>query len=221
MSDPGQAPIVSLNVLDHEACSAWSERVIGLRSHWTRRDPELPSYTLGLAAYCDAAPNEPRAPYRIDAFRAWNNRLLHQHFADLHERCCAAISSWSNTPAVCPGGAAALPGFHIHLPHPAFMNDVASRHVDLQFQRVFGLASCDPVTVLTFTLPVSMPSGAALRLWRSETEVTVHPYSLGVMTLHNGLSMHQAVLNPHGEPIARIMLQGHALLTDAGWWLYW
>jgi hypothetical protein len=135
-------------------------------------------------------------------------------------RCCAALAQWSGQPAACVGEQAALPGFHIHLPHPVFAQAVASRHVDLQFKQVFGLAQPEPGQVLTLTLPVSMPSGAGLNLWPGP-EPVFHPYHLGQLTLHSGLVPHQAVLHPTSEPVPRIMMQCHALLQRGAWGIYW
>ncbi len=221
MPDAGTVPVISLNVLSADECARWTAEVLSLKSHWTARDPDLPFFTPGLAAYCDASPEEANPPYRVDSYRQWNNRLLVTHFGGLLEQCCQALASATGVPAVCPGGHAAIPGFHIHLPHPVFANDIASQHVDLQFQRIFAATDPDPGEVLTFTLPVSMPTGAALRIWHSDHQSSVYPYQLGKMTIHSGLSLHQAVINPHGEPVPRIMLQGHGLRLEAKWNLYW
>jgi hypothetical protein len=221
MPDVGTLPVISLDVLNADECARWSERVLALKSHWTARDPDLPFFTLGLAAYCDASPDEVGAPYRVESYRQWNNRLLVKHFGALLEQCCQALASATGVPAACPGGHAAVPGFHIHLPHPVFAKGIASQHVDLQFQRVFGGIDPDPGAVLTFTLPISMPAGAALRIWQSEHQSAVYPYQLGKMTIHSGLSLHQAVINPHDEPVPRIMLQGHGLRHEERWSLYW
>lgn len=216
--------ITSISVLDTDECRYWAARVVSLRRYWTPRDPQLPFFTLGMAAYLDAVREDPhlgnRAPYRMDALRQWSNRLLESEFGPLLHRCCEAIASWSGHAARCPGGAAALPGFHIHLFHPVFATSVASRHVDLQYRQVFGQPTVAPEHLLTFTLAVSLPVGSGLRVWHGDTPA-FHPYHLGQMTLHNGLSPHQAVLHPLVDPTPRIMLQGHALREDDGWLLYW
>jgi hypothetical protein len=216
--------IKSLPVLSEKECQLWVSKVLALRPHWTRRDAQLPFYTLGLAAYLDAVKGDPllggQQAYHHKVLRQENNRLLHTHFAPLFERCCEALAQWSGLPAACVGEQSALPGFHIHLPHPVFSQAVASRHVDLQFKQVFGLAQPDPGQVLTLTLPVSMPSGAGLNLWPGP-EPVFHPYQLGHLSLHDGLMPHQAVLHPLGEPVPRIMLQCHGLRREGAWGLYW
>jgi hypothetical protein len=93
--------------------------------------------------------------------------------------------------------------------------------VDVQFRKVFGIAQPDPGSVMTFTLPVAMPRGAGLRIWEQTGRSSDYAYTIGTLAIHDGLSMHQAILNPHHEPTARIMLQGHGLLTSKGWRLYW
>lgn len=221
MPDAGTLPVISLSVLNADECARWTDAVLALKSHWTARDPDLPFFTLGLAAYCDASLEEAHPPYRVESYRQWNNRLLVKHFGGLLEQCCQALAAATGLPAVCPGGHAAIPGFHIHLPHPVFAHDIASQHVDRQFQRVFAGADPDPSEVLTFTLPISMPTGAALRIWHSEQQPSLYPYHLGTMMIHSGLSLHQAVINPHGEPVPRIMLQGHGLRREEQWNLYW
>ena len=219
------APLLTdLPALNAEECAFWTAQVMALRPYWTQRDAQLPFYTLGLAAYLDAVKGDPllggHQAYHHKLLRQENNRLLNAHFAPLLQLCCDALAQWSGQPAACVGEQAALPGFHIHLPHPVFAQAVASRHVDLQFKQVFGLAQPDPGQVLTLTLPVSMPTGAGLNLWPS-TEHVFHPYQLGQLTLHSGLVPLQAVLHPISEPVPRIMLQCHALLQRGAWGIYW
>lgn len=220
----GAAGVDTVAVLDAQACAAWTERVLGLRAHWTRRDTDLPFYTLGLAAYLDAARDDPqlggRRAYHVAGLRQQNNQLLAAHFAPLFELCCQALAQWTGQPVHCLGGQAALPGFHIHLPHPMFAQAVASRHVDLQFRQVFGLQQPDPRDLLTVTLPLSLPSGAGLHLW-FDGQPVFHAYQLGHLALHTGLVPHQAVLHPHSQDVPRIMLQCHALRQDGRWGLYW
>ena len=211
-------------MLNAQECEAWTQRVLALRPHWTRRDLDLPFYTLGLAAYLDAARDDPqlggKRAYHLAVLRQESNRLIAKHFSPLLERCCQALAAATGRPAHCLGDPAALPGFHIHLPHPLFGQAVASRHVDLQFRQVFGLNHPDPQDVLTLTLALSLPPGAGLRLWVDE-EPFFHAYQLGHLAMHSGLMPHQAVLHPQVGSVARIMLQCHALQQNGAWGLYW
>ena len=213
-----------LPVLDVHECTFWTRKVLEHQPQWTRRDPNLPFYTLGMAAYLDAVKMDVRlggkVPYKIDVLRLQNNQFLNRHFAPLFDRCCQALALKTGKTVHCLGESAALPGFHIHLPHPLFAQAVASRHVDLQFQQVFGLHQPDPKDVLTLTLPLSLPTGAGLKLWSDPLEV-FEPYQLGHLAIHNGLLPHQAVLHPQSQDVPRIMLQCHGLLRDGVWGLYW
>jgi hypothetical protein len=216
--------VKSLPLLSAQQCELWASKVLALRPHWTRRDPHLPFYTLGLAAYLDAVRDDPqlggKRAYHLAALRQQNNQLIATHFAPLLEQCCQALALAMGQPVHCLDDEAALPGFHIHLPHPLFGKEVASRHVDLQFRPVFGLNQPHPQDVLTITLALSLPAGAGLRLWVGD-EAVFHPYQLGYLALHDGLMPHQAVLHPLGEPVPRIMLQCHGLRREGAWGLYW
>ena len=115
---------------------------------------------------------------------------------------------------------AALPGFHIHLPHPTFAADVASVHRDLQFMKVFPQHTFEPDQVITFTLPLSLPPGSGLKVWEGEN-VSLHRYRLGQMVVHDGLCQHQAILHPEPSATPRIMLQGHGVCLNDELLLYW
>ena len=111
------APLLTdLPALNAEECAFWTAQVLALRPHWTRRDAQLPFYTLGLAAYLDAVKGDPllggQQAYHHKLLRQENNRLLHTHFAPLLERCCEVLAQWSGQPAACVGEQAALPGIN-------------------------------------------------------------------------------------------------------------
>lgn len=213
-----------LQVLQADAAQVWTQRVHDLRRHWTRRNSDAPFFTLGIAAYLDGVDRDPalnnESVYRSKVLRRHNNQLLQRHFGDLLEHCRVAIEQWRQQAVRFDPEHTALPGFHIHLPHPVFGDRVASCHNDLQFRQAFPTEQFSDADVMTFTLALSLPKGAGLSLWVDEQE-QFHPYHLGEMVLHSGLVTHQAILHPHGEPVARIALQGHAVRRDHTWTLYW
>jgi hypothetical protein len=226
--DPKKDWVHDLKVLDNSACSFWAEKVMTLRAHWTHRHHAMPFYTLGMAAYLDAVASAARAdgqpPYYAAVLRRHHNRQLQEHFTELLSKACDALGSWTQKRAMCDPVGTALPGFHIHLSHPVFTQQVASKHRDLQFQLVFPGRVVESTQVLTFTLPLSLPEGAGLNLWpidHEEDQAKFHPYKLGQMTLHSGLLAHQAVLFPSDHQPPRIMLQGHALIEGDNVLLYW
>jgi hypothetical protein len=225
MIDPLPAPWLHEHALLGEAdCLHWTERVLGLKRSWTPRNKDAPFFTLGMAAYLDAlhaeADLQHRTPYQTPALRDFNNRLITREFAPLLETCRAYLEKWQGLPTVYDATQTALPGFHIHLPHAAFTNGVASIHNDLQFQQVFPSLKPTPSEVLTFTLALSLPAGSGLKVWNSDS-VRFQPYALGHIYLHSGLHQHQAVLHPEAGGTPRICLQGHGLVRDNQLILYW
>jgi hypothetical protein len=209
-------------MLDSQACQDWSQQVIEAQAHWTHRHPSVPFYTLGMAAYLDsakaAAPSS--ATYQQRILRNHSNALLLARFTPLYQQLCHTFATLYGVQTHLIADQAAVPGFHIHLPHPVFANDVASIHRDLQFQQVFPHESLAPHQVLTFTLPISLPPGSGLNLWRN-SDKSFHPYHTGQLVIHSGLQTHQAVLSCTGSVPPRIALQGHAVLREKSIELYW
>ncbi|BAE50705.1 hypothetical protein [Paramagnetospirillum magneticum] len=204
--------VTRLPLLSDQACLDWSCRVLLLRRHWTRRHPVVPFFTLGRAAYLD------RNKGSHDSQDA--NRLLRRHFGDLLEAARAGLARHLGQPTELVDTQAALPGFHIYQPHPAFGLPVASLHCDLQHRDAFP-QYLDPVPpLLTFTLPISLPPEAGLTVMEGE-DARFLPYREGEMVIHDGQSPHRAVLACTGMCDERITLQGHGLFVDHRWLLYW
>ena len=220
--------VVALPALTADSCAEWVNEVMALRRYWTARHEDAPFFTLGLAAYLDAVQPDPtlggKTPYHIPALMRHNNQLLMQHFQALLNHCETLMAQWLQLPCRFSPEDTALPGFHIHLPHPVFQEEVASHHCDLQFQAAFKMQQGAPTHMdhppLTFTLPLSLPLGAGLYRWPSAQRLFV-PYRLGDVFIHDGLTPHQAVLHPNGGNTPRVMLQGHAWWRDGAYVLYW
>jgi len=214
----------TFDVADAHTCHRWASRVLGLREHWTPRHPHYPFHTLGLAAYLDAVPRDrtSKAPslYRSQGLRRHYNELLRAHFADLLDTGRQALASRLGLATCYDEARAALPGFHIHLPHPAFSHEVASIHRDLQFRDVFPELRPSAAQVFTFTLPLSLPPGAGIHFW-VDGQRHFHAYELGRMLVHDGLVTHQAVLHPQALDLPRIMWQGHGIVDGQQLILYW
>jgi len=216
--------VEEFDVLAPEACTRWAEKVLALRRHWTPRHERLPFFTLGMAAYLDAGSDDAKLglppSYHSSILRQHANQLLMEHFGELLEISRVALERRYNCNARYVPSHAALPGFHIHLPHPAFASDVASLHRDLQFMKVFSQTSVQPDQVLTFTLPLSLPPKTGLKTWDGAGS-RLHLYQMGFMVAHNGLHPHQAVLHPEPSDMPRIMLQGHGVFQKSELILYW
>jgi hypothetical protein len=235
--------ITSLQLLTTAECSLLEQRIKNLRTHWIPRgnSPETSSFfTLGAATYLD----EP-AQYQGAANRL--NPVLREHFGWLYERLLDFLSRQLHAPVTFAQGLG-HPGFHIWLTPAIFITPDASVHFDLQYLRAFPdhKPGVDFDRPLSFTLSIRLPRrGGGLNLWdvtyeryrqfyeRLNTrmqpkDVTVllnrirHPYTVGAISMHSGHLLHQVgeidTVFPGDE---RITLQGHGILVQGEWKLYW
>lgn len=229
--------VSELSVLTGDECRAAAGEVLALEGRWTRRNPDLPIYTLGTASYLDAASGR-AAEYRATA-RA-TNALLAERFGWIHERLLAALAEELGAPTFFHDDFA-LPGFHVFTFHESFTRPLASVHFDLQHQLVHFARVGDPDRHLSLTLAIRLPAcGAGLRLWPvhweqleglPEEERTVrlvglepayHPYTAGRLVLHSGHQLHQIAPAPGLRPEdVRITMQAHAARVRGRWLVYW
>lgn len=183
-----------------------------------------------------ASPGSPAAYYR-SASR--HNSILKESFAGLYERVFNALSEHLHAP-VRHCERFAVPGFHIFFAHPYFEKPVAPIHCDLQYQ-LLDWENPNISHPLSFTLAIALPhAGAGLKIWdldQKELEglsawqqkslfdtrkQTYVPYEVGSMILHSGNTAHQIAPMTGTTPgEERITLQGHAILSDGTWQLYW
>jgi hypothetical protein len=231
-----QTIVADVPVLAASECDRVRDTVHDLRAHWISRSPLFPFYTLGAASYLDGR-NYPS--YRQLMER--QNPVLREHFSWLYERVEAHLSEELGAPAACTARLA-LPGFHVYLSSKAFEKPVASIHIDTQYSfHDWSGYDADLSNPISFTVSIALPSsGGGLNTWDiSKAEMAVrskesfrevlrtrpivyHGYQRGHMALHSGHLLHQAApgkdLTPSDE---RITVQGHGMLVDGVWELYW
>ncbi len=231
----------SLALLTPPECEAVAAALHDLSPHWTRRDTELPFFTLGAASYLDAT-NGRADEYRRKA--QLKNPILIATFDWLHQRLAESLSKALGERCFYdPTGALARPGFHIFQSHEAFTRPIASIHFDQQYENVdfshFPNATFD--AHLSVTLAIRLPkSGAGLTFWpihyrdlaalpKEQRRVrltgltpTEHPYQEGWAVAHSGHQLHQitpARSMERGDE--RITLQAHGVRVGDGIVLYW
>lgn len=231
----------NLPTLDAEDCARVYDSVFALRDHWTQRDPKLPFYSLGVAAYMDAAQG------RADEYRAKSaafNEVLRGEFGWLYERVRETMAEFLEHPCIYHEDFA-LPGFHIFMHDPNIeKTDSASVHYDLQADNFdwSGHPGADTSRQLSFTLSIKLPeAGGGLLVWNLNEKLLrnlspeekkaamlenrtprVFPYAEGVTVVHSGQFLHQIAKNKDArDGDRRITFQGHAVYTEAGWVLYW
>ncbi len=227
--------MIRVPVLPQDECEDWVLTTLMLNAHWRKWRQEVPFYTLGLAAYLDCRDGL-QSRYHDRTLQEANNRFLAQHFHPLFECVQQAMQQHFQEP-VQLASLAAWPGFHIYQPHPVFASPVAKIHRDRQYRDVFPGEHFKAQDLYTFTLPLSNPEGSGMNWWREEpgnpaadpdcgsdgnpeSSPEFIAYQVGELVLHDGLQLHQAVLQCDGMQ-ERITLQGHAVRKQGRLWLYW
>jgi len=198
------------------------DRLWEMRDSWCRRGNAF--YTLGAATYLDVCGGDGSLE-RYEVIHDNSNLLLLSRFGDMLEEVRRAINQI--TGQCCRlTDRFALPGFHIFLAgslHQRFRDNL---HLDLQYTYLPFEADLFTPT-LTFTLPLALPSGGAgIEFCRRSGKdprgiLRVEPYVPGEILLHSGRALHRRAYFPASDRCIRITLQGHGLLVDGCWILYW
>jgi hypothetical protein len=226
-------------LLDAEECARIREGLTKLRRYWTPRHPEIPSFTLGAAAYLDI-PDHGHARYLSTTTRT--RRVMLRDFGWLYERLVAKITEETGTPARLTQ-IHAPPGFHIFQMHERLIELVPKLHFDLQHEDLDWVddPNDDPKRRITFTVPIEVPrAGAGVYVWpirredtlgktkaeleklHADTPPTFHEYHEGSLLLHDGNRLHQiAADRPMEDHESRVTFQGHGVLSEGDWQLYW
>lgn len=235
----GGAPV---RVLTKSACDVVVEKLHAHEAHWTRRqaleDQAHLFYTLGAATYLDA-------PDSYDALAARTNPVLRENFGELYDSVANAIANHTGHPAIL-SDKLGLPGFHIFRGDPRVPPGLmfgGTIHMDKPHERHGFPLTLDGT--LSLTLPLCIPAeGAGMYFWQNvpdrqltgpkvphdmsheqvawfDTHKQFVGYTVGALILHDGLTVHQ-LANP-GRTTAdewRISLQGHGVLSDGRWELF-
>lgn len=215
------------------------ESVFALEEHWINRSDyfDYPFFTLGTASYLDVQLGNDK--YYELAQKL--NPILEKHFADLYKKVQDFLEEKLGHECIMAKNQA-LPGFHIFLDDDFFEITVASRHVDLQYELLdWGELKFDSANNISFTVYIKMPSGGGgLYFWEhthedlkeldnvtiDKTLMAVDPefvkFNQGDLVIHTGLNYHQiAPMIEVQEGDQRISLQGHGVLIDGVYNLYW
>jgi|HubBroStandDraft_6_1064221.scaffolds.fasta_scaffold02877_9 hypothetical protein len=228
-------PLSEHELIGATECAAIAHRVLGLRSHWTRRSSGE-FYSLGAASYLDAT----RGPEPYLAAARVTNKLLLDHFGGLYDRIVAFFRELLDE-EVSLDVERAAPGFHVFVlrgEDRSGDNPARRAHFDHQWRLAYPGAR--PEGTLSFTLAIATPSGGAgMALWplrcdqpdRSSRDAwsrtleqtpQLVPYAPGRMVLHDGLMLHAIGAAPAARATGhRITLQGHGVRFGGQWRLYW
>jgi hypothetical protein len=234
-----------LHLLSTSDCTSLHQRIKTVKFFWTDRNPEQPGqvYTLGAAAYLDARQEQVGAETYSKTIEAANKFLL-THFCSLYEDLRLTLQAFLGK-TCCYSSDLALPGFHIFLARRlCHMRDLIP-HFDQQFSLLPPLASADPDTAISFTLPIALPSaGGGLDYWeitpkdlqrdlasgkvssardyQNREQQKYLPYVPGKVVLQERVLLHRIAATPHvSDEDERVTLQGHAIVRGAEYVLYW
>lgn len=232
----------AIELLDGHACADIVERLLSVSDSWHERhalNDQIHSFhTLGAATYLDTDET-------YGAIAEAANPVLRDNFSDLLDRVGAAITARTGHPMRLSEDLA-LPGFHIfrgdHRAPPGLMYG-GTIHVDRPHDRhefPFAIEA-----TLSLTLPIRIPAcGAGMYHWSNvpaammsgpkaphamppeqrdwyDTDKQYVGYTAGAMVLHDGMTVHQ-LANPGrtNDDEYRISLQGHGVLGDGAWHLF-
>lgn len=226
-------------VLSPEECCAVAEQVKKLRRFWVRRHDELPSFTLGAAAYLDVPKGGlPMYETRTNV----GNRFLTRHFTDVLQTVRDRVAERVDAD-VYLSERFGLPGFHIFEHHPNLGDARPKKHYDRQDVRLDWEDEIErrDGERMSFTMAIDLPAaGSGIYVWnyaydrfvtRSEEELEEElaelgseyvDYEVGAMVIHTGDQLHQIApdrIIEEGE--WRLTLQGHGRPTPRGFELYW
>ena len=113
-------------MLNQAQCNDWTLGVLMNGSRWRQRHTLTPFFTLGLAAYLDAV--SPQGDYYCQSDRRQSNQFLYSQFQYLYESLAQLLQVQLQKAVVLVESQAALPGFHVYLPHLGFTSEAASIH---------------------------------------------------------------------------------------------
>jgi hypothetical protein len=221
LTDDGQLRRRAL--IDPAACRAAVDRLDELRADWIPRGSAF--FTLGAATYLDVCGGDGGlAQYARRRDRC--NAVLRERFGDLLDTVRDGLEAITAAPVRFDERELALPGFHVFLAASLHQSMRDNLHLDLQYS--YLPLSADLFTpTLTFTLPLEIPAGGAgiefcMREGRDPRgRITTESYVIGELLVHSGRALHRRAHRPATDRCRRVTLQGHGLLMDGTWVLYW
>lgn len=226
VADPSGVVGILPNMLGVHDLFRVYRRIHYLRDHWIRRNEDLPSYTLGAAAYLDSVPD--RNVYAQTA-KKWNPFIAGAFIYDL-QKIIRTLNLLLTDPVFLAAEKyhnMALPGFHIFQAHPAFESFGGSIHYDREHWNILPdlhLAEVKTLSHFSLTIPILLPEDqhcSGLNYWVGEKTHFV-PYSEGHGYIHFGELKHQiAPAGPMRFTDERITWQMHAVLLHGKWHVYW
>lgn len=213
--------------------------IYDLKKFWSRNLSNN-FYTLGAASYIDASPEDKAKQFYYGKAKLINP-ILKERFSWLYKRVSEILTKELGK-STAYRETLALPGFHIFPMSKKSSLSGGGMHLDLQY----NLLRWEPSTgidfehPISFTLAITLPEfGGGLTVSNLPFEelanlspeertkalynnTRFHAYKVGYITIHQGLFWH-GIAPMRNEQLNndRITLQGHGLLYQDTWQLYW
>lgn len=229
-----------IDILNQRECDLVRSAVHDLKLYWELANAKDSTFfKLGASSYVDMHIRE--TSFKYYALARSMNPILMERFNWLYARLSATLQEQLGTPTRYEPDLCGLPGFHIYQAPTGLETFDLVIHFDGQVNKVNfeSLGTVDTTNFISFTLPVAMPkSGAGLNMWDvRNTDITdqekfrilldlskshYQAYRQGSLFVHYGNYYHQVAALKDLEPgEERITLQGHAVLCEGVWILFW
>jgi hypothetical protein len=125
-----------------------------------------------------------------------------------------------------------IPGFHIFPETKIFQYNVADFHTDGQYTRNDWYGKCDFNNTISFTLAIDLPKDTSgLYIFEATDKTPLEKakkskkalikYDIGKIFLHTGNNYHIMKPSKIEKGEYRLTFQGHGVLCDNIWYLFW
>ena len=209
-----------VNILNKLECNKIKNRILSNKNYFIKRN--LIMSTLGRASYL----GDELTPKYIKE----NNTFLLNLFPYLYSRLQNILSKTLNKKVIYKKNSF-LPGFHIFGSSWLFNMNVAKFHVDMQYLHN-DISNCNIERVISFTLPVDLPKDiSGLYMFQayknnnkeiaSKSKKALIKYRVGNIYIHDGNNYHIMKPSKILDNEYRITLQGHGVLCNNVWNIYW
>ena len=210
------------DILSLDECKDIKNKIIKNKKKWVCKKVVL--YTLGGVSYLGDRVGKNNV---IES-----NTFMNNLFPDLYKTLLFNLSSMLNKKVVFREDAY-LPGFHIFKSNYLFRYPIAEFHVDYQYTRYkWNNKFCDTSKTISFTLPIDLPkddSGLYIfnadstwsRIEASKSKRSLVNYKIGKLVVHSGNNYHIMKPSKILEGEYRITLQGHGVLCNNIWYIFW
>ena len=211
-----------IDLLTKEECINLKMIIINNRKKWVCKKIVL--YTLGGVSYLGD---------KIETKRvSKSNKFMRGLFSNLYEKLLITLKKSLKKDVIYKENGY-LPGFHIFQSNFLFKYPIAEFHVDKQHTKNKWTNNCDLDKTISFTLPIELPKDTSgLFIFNADktcndvkkaslSKRSLVKYKIGRLVIHSGNNYHIMKPSVISKDEYRITLQGHGVLCDDKWHIFW